>query len=92
VIYDYKCSKCEHEFQRVLKVADVHVPNDEPCPECGEIGGVQRHITTPSSMGLSYNQHSKANDAFQKHVLAPIFDKVPKHLRAEPKFHTKREW
>ena len=35
MLYDYKCMACEHVFERSLKMADMKVPESEPCPECG---------------------------------------------------------
>jgi len=32
--YDYKCTKCEHEFSKVESIKE-HDPNKVKCPECG---------------------------------------------------------
>ena len=39
-MYDYRCSKCEHQFTKFVKISTRDVPCGEECPECGEIGGV----------------------------------------------------
>jgi len=31
-IYEYKCSKCEHEFEKMCKVNE---DNETVCPSCG---------------------------------------------------------
>lgn len=32
--YDYRCSKCEHSFDKILKIADRELPTKEHCPNC----------------------------------------------------------
>ena len=34
--YDFKCSKCEHIFEKRLSIADRKLPETQPCPECKE--------------------------------------------------------
>ncbi len=41
-IYEFRCEKCGHEFERLQKMSD---PDPEACPECGEKGGVSRLIS-----------------------------------------------
>ena len=36
--YDYKCNKCEHPFEKMMKIAEMHLPTEEPCPSCQEQG------------------------------------------------------
>ncbi len=45
--YDYQCKKCEHIFERTLKIADRHSPSNESCPHCNEIGFVEMYIGSP---------------------------------------------
>ena len=43
-IYDYKCSKCEHEIEIIQKI------NDKPkevCPKCKK-KGLKKQISAPS--------------------------------------------
>ena len=43
-IYDYKCSKCEHEIEIIQKI------NDKPkevCPKCNK-KGLKKQISAPS--------------------------------------------
>jgi len=44
MIYTYKCEKCEHRFERNIKMADMNVPLEEPCEECGESGHIKKTI------------------------------------------------
>jgi putative FmdB family regulatory protein len=32
--YAYRCKKCEHYFEKMLKIPDRNDPEHEPCPEC----------------------------------------------------------
>ena len=43
-IYDYKCSKCEHEIEVIQKI------NDKPkevCPKCNK-KGLKKQVSAPS--------------------------------------------
>jgi putative FmdB family regulatory protein len=35
--YTYKCSKCEHGFEKLLSIAARIQPTIDPCPNCGQI-------------------------------------------------------
>lgn len=65
MIYDYRCEKCEHTFERVLKMADMMVPTTEPCPNCGETGSVTKVITAPNINGFNSFGTTKINRDFQ---------------------------
>lgn len=41
-IYEYRCSHCGHQFERLQKMSD---PDPERCPDCGVEGGVSRLIS-----------------------------------------------
>ena len=45
--YDYNCTKCNHSFDRLLKIADMHQPISEPCPECAALGSVTKIMGAP---------------------------------------------
>jgi putative FmdB family regulatory protein len=42
-IYEYKCKKCGHRFERIQKFSDPHV---KKCPDCG--GAVEQVISAPA--------------------------------------------
>ena len=46
--YDYACSKCEHTFERILKILDRESPTKEACPNCGKGKSVSISIAAPS--------------------------------------------
>lgn len=45
-IYDYRCKKCGHTFERILKIADNKLPESEGCPECGKMAVSQVILST----------------------------------------------
>ena len=42
-IYEYRCKKCQHIFERIQKFSDPHV---KKCPECG--GAVEQVLSAPA--------------------------------------------
>ena len=45
-LFEYRCDKCKHQFEKVLKADDNKKPLSEPCPQCGRDGYVHRVYTT----------------------------------------------
>lgn len=74
--YTYKCSKCEYEKDRILKISEYDIPCNEPCPECGSEKSIFRKVNIPHHgdpvrMGLV-----KPNSGF-KDVLQRIHERTP---------------
>jgi putative FmdB family regulatory protein len=46
--YDYKCSKCEYCFDKILSISERKTPETEPCPKCSEQNSVEILIGVPS--------------------------------------------
>lgn len=42
-LYEYKCKKCGHRFERILKFSDKPI---KKCPDCG--GAVEQLISAPT--------------------------------------------
>ena len=42
-LYEYKCKKCGHRFERIQKFSD---PDPKKCPECG--GKIERLLHAPA--------------------------------------------
>lgn len=86
--YDYKCSKCEHVFERTLPMADHHLPEKEPCPECNEAGTVYKYfgsgkgpaLIDPVRLGVR-----KPTSEF-KEVLSKIHERMPGSKLNESRF------
>ncbi|NBW84472.1 MAG: zinc ribbon domain-containing protein [Proteobacteria bacterium] len=43
-IYEYKCSKCEHQFEIIQRISDIPI---EVCPECNQLS-VNKLVSAPS--------------------------------------------
>ena len=43
-IYEYKCSKCEHQFEIIQRISDIPI---EVCPECSQTS-VNKLVSAPS--------------------------------------------
>jgi len=48
-MYEYKCPKCGHEFDRIVRHADREAP--QKCPEC-EHGAATRQMSKSTSFVL----------------------------------------
>lgn len=46
--YDYACAKCDHRFEKLLKIEDRELPMKEPCPNCLRKDCVSLSISAPS--------------------------------------------
>lgn len=44
--YTYQCKKCEYAFEEQLKMAEMYVPTENPCPSCGEGNSVIKTIVS----------------------------------------------
>jgi len=50
-VYEYRCSACDHPFERILSVSEREAPLKAKCPECGK-KKVRRAFDTPPVMGV----------------------------------------
>lgn len=65
-VYDYKCHSCEHEFTEIRRMAEMTIPCESPCPECG-VSSVQRHIKEApahAKSGMTGKTHFRKSDDF----------------------------
>lgn len=62
-LYNYKCSSCEHTFNRKLKISERAIPISEDCPSCNSIGHISQVIGTPL-VSYSTNPGMKVSDNF----------------------------
>ena len=70
--YDYKCNKCEHTFDKMMKIAEMHLPTEEPCPSCQEQGTVIKTIAGAPPLGDPVRLGLKKIDNGFKEVLQRI--------------------
>ena len=64
-LYDYKCQKCGHRFEKIQLFSD---PEIKKCPECG--GKVEKQLTAPAVhfkgsgfYGTDYKKSSGGGDS-----------------------------
>jgi putative FmdB family regulatory protein len=76
-IYSYQCKHCTHEFETVLKIADMHLPSSQPCPKCGVEGQVIKTITGAPNLGDPVRLGLRKTDAGFKEVMQKIHSNNP---------------
>ena len=76
-LYSYKCNHCSHEFETVLKIAEMHQPSQEPCPSCGLTGHVIKTILGAPSLGDSVRLGIRKPDQGFKEVMQKIHANNP---------------
>jgi len=75
--YDYKCEKCDHSFEELLKIDERSKPTRRKCPECGEKGCIKQVITGIGGVGVDGNMRIDGNatgafrDVMQKVTESP---------------------
>lgn len=72
--YDYRCNSCEHVFEKLVKIAQSHDP--QQCPECGTADSTK--LMGAPAFGDSDRLFSqkKVPDGF-KDILRNIHEKSP---------------
>lgn len=76
--YEYFCSNCGAEFERLLKIAEMHLPTEEPCPGCQAQGSVQKTIAGAPSLGDPVRLGVRRIDNGFKEVLQKIHERSPR--------------
>jgi putative FmdB family regulatory protein len=59
-IYEYRCTKCKHEFEFMKPISRADEP--EKCPQCG---GQGQKLTSVFASGESYKIRVPEKDAFR---------------------------
>lgn len=67
-IYAFRCTACEHQFDRLQKLSD---PDPDTCPDCGA-HAIKRQLTAPSFRlaGSGWYETDFKKDGEKKHNLA----------------------
>ena len=82
--YEYRCSDCNFEFEKQLRMADNTAPELEPCPGCNQVKikqfVSQMNLGDPVRMGVA-----KVPSDFNKYVLDRIRTGHPRHTMGNPK-------
>lgn len=68
MIYEYYCTKCDHEFEESHSSDNRLIPCGEPCPNCNE-KSVKKAI---SNSGISYDgmksPHTRSTPEFKERL------------------------
>ena len=78
--YDYYCTECGEEFERMLSISRRREPTEQPCPSSTCDGHVSIKVSVP---GFAYDNisspgHKKATPGWMK-------DKLKEIKRTQPK-------
>lgn len=57
--YNYKCSNCNHEFEKFLKISEMNIPLEQPCPECNTENFISKIISAVKTSYLCPDQTGK---------------------------------
>jgi len=71
-VYDYLCTKCDHRFDKFLKMADMHLPTEQPCPDCQGDGTVNKTLAGAPPIGDTVRLGLRKHDNGFKEVLQRI--------------------
>lgn len=69
--YDFRCSSCNAEFEKQLRIVQREEPISQPCPECSASGTVDQMIMAPA-FGDPIRMGIKRPDAGWNDVLSKV--------------------
>lgn len=88
MLYDYKCTKCNFEFERKLPMSENNLPELDPCPECNAIECVEQVLTSAPGLGDPIRLGIKKPDSAWGDVLSKVKKAHPKghwdHKKYQP--------
>lgn len=76
MIYDYVCVNCQHQFEKIVKMADRLVAIEAPCPECGEMT-IEQYLTMPAVIDIHKTMNKKQPDGEFKERMQKIHQTTP---------------
>ena len=56
--YQYKCKKCENEFEEIHRIAERELPLQTSCGSCGDILQIVPQLPSMISMRDSWQRHT----------------------------------
>jgi len=80
-IYEYKCSKCEHQFEIIQRISDIPI---KVCPECSQTS-VNKLVSAPSFRLKGGGWYETDFKTGSKKNIVDVKDEKPK----KPKEQTK---
>lgn len=75
-LYEYKCSACEHVFDKFSSVDSRHEPLSQECPSCKSVGTVTQVIGATGVVDPVRMGRIKAPGGFRD-VLQRIHERTP---------------
>jgi|688.fasta_scaffold604681_2 putative FmdB family regulatory protein len=84
--YAYKCEKCEHSFDEMLKYEDRDLPTTKPCPSCNKKKIIRDWAASAPSLAMDATlTPSKVVGSQFKEVIDKIKSsgQVPKRLHGK---------
>lgn len=64
-IYNYRCTKCNNEFETMSTIANMEKPLNEPCPTCNGLGSIIKLIVEAPVIGFNTAPGLKQSDNFR---------------------------
>lgn len=74
-LYDYQCKQCSNVITRNVRIADMHVPTETPCSECG--GQLEKVLLSAPTIGDGVRLGVRRPDSGMKEVLQKIHERTP---------------
>lgn len=69
--YEFMCEACEHYFEKFLSISEMKKPEEEACPNCGEIK-VQKVMFGAPALGDPVRLGIRRPDGGFKEVMQKI--------------------
>lgn len=74
--YEYLCEKCEHYFTKNTSISTMYQPEEEPCPNCLELG-IHKVMMNAPAIGDAVRLRIRRPDNGFREVLQKIHEKTP---------------
>lgn len=77
MLYEYICGKCNHIWERQLRLSEYKKPIEEACPSCEENGSISQYFGGMPTTIDAYKLGIKKPDNGFREVMAKIHEKTP---------------
>jgi len=82
--YDYKCEKCSNIFEEYRTVDERNETLGSRCPNCDEIGGVQKIVGGFPGIGVDFTlTPDKKTDGKFSEIMKRVKESVPERMRGK---------
>ena len=80
--YQYKCTKCDFEFEETHRIADRHIPCENP-KKCGEVTSMDE-ISCNIQIVPQFLTQISMRDSFRRHTSDAWKDRLKEIKRQNP--------